>query len=168
MTQTKGKELQELEEVISRAVKKVRGAKENDLCKYIPVSSGGYMHHFTMKKMKTKQPIELSTLIEKFIIKTDRPAVVPPKQRAPRGSRKKRDQVNFTRTQLDKLLQMARLSGDKEMVSILAPRKSLAAYKRELIQSVRHGIVNEELWQGYVDSVNAQQTLIGAMSADVK
>ena len=167
MTQSKAKELQQLQDVIAKAIKKVHGDKENDLCKYIPVSSGGYMHHFTMKKLKHKKPEELSSLIEKFILKTDRPAVVSPKPRAPRGSRKKRDQVHFTRSQLDKLLHMARVSGDKEMVSILAPKKSLAAYKRELIQSIRHGIVNEELWQGYVDAVHAQQAMLGA-GAEIK
>ena len=59
------KELDELEDVIAKAVKKVRGTKENDLCKYIPMNSGGYMHHFTLRKMKYKSPKELNSLIEK-------------------------------------------------------------------------------------------------------
>ena len=54
-SEKQGKELQELEDVISKAIKKVRGTKENDLCKYIPVSSGGYIHHFTLRKMKYKE-----------------------------------------------------------------------------------------------------------------
>ena len=156
------KKLEELEGTIAKAIKKVRGKKENDLCKYIPMNSGGYMHHFTLIKMKYKKPTELSSLIEKFILAADRPLVVPPKQRAARGSRKKKDQLAFSRLQLERLLNMARLSGDKEMISLLSPKKSLAFCKRELIQSIRHGIVDHELWNGYVEAVNAQQALIAA------
>lgn len=151
-----GKTLKELEEIISKAIKKVGGSKENDLCKYLPMSSGGYMHHFTLRKMKHKDPNELGTLIEKFIIKTERPSVVPPKRRAPRGSRKRRDNLSFSRTQLERMLQIARLAGDKEMISILSPRKSLPTVKRDLIISIRHNRVDQELWNSYVDCINAE------------
>ena len=50
----KEKKLDELESIIDKAIKKVNGRKENDLCKFIPMNSGGYMHHFTLKKMKNK------------------------------------------------------------------------------------------------------------------
>ena len=156
------KKFEELETVIAKAIKKVRGKKEDDLCKYIPMTNGGYMHHFTLRKMKYKNPKELSSMIEKFIIKTDRPLVIAPKQRAARGSRKKKDQISFSKLQLERLLNMARLSGDKEMVSLLSPKKSLAQCKRELIQSIRNGSVDHELWNGYVEAVNTQQALIAA------
>lgn len=153
----KAKTLAELEEVISKAIKKVGGNKENDLCKYIPMDSGGYIHHFTLRKMKSKEPSELLDLIKSHIIKADRPRIVAPKQRAPRGSRKRRDQITFTKGQLERLLNLARLSGDKEMISILSPKKSLAAAKRELIQAARHGVVKQEYWDNYVESVNAHE-----------
>ncbi len=153
----KTKTLAELEEVISKAIKKVGGNKENDLCKYIPMDSGGYIHHFTLRKMRSKEPSELLDLIKSHIIKADRPRIVAPKQRAPRGSRKRRDQITFTKGQLERLLNLARLSGDKEMISILSPKKSLAAAKRELIQAVRHGIIKQEYWDNYVESVNAHE-----------
>ncbi len=156
-TEPKTKNLREVEDVISKAIKKVNGRKENDLCKYLPMTSGGYMHHFTLRKMKNRQPSELSTLIEKFIINADKPSSVAPKQRAARGSRKRRDQVTFTRMQLERMLNIARLAGDKEMVSILAPKKSLASCKRELIISIRHGKIEPELWNAYVEYCNAAQ-----------
>jgi hypothetical protein len=155
----KKQNLREIEDVISRAIKKVNGRKENDLCKYLPMTSGGYMHHFTLRKMKNRNPSELSTLIEKFIINNEKPSSVAPKQRAARGSRKRRDQVTFTRNQLERMLNIARLAGDKEMVSILAPKKSLATCKRELISSIRHSRIEPELWNGYVESLNAMQQL---------
>lgn len=157
--ESKGKNLREVEEVITKAIRKVNGKKENDLCKYLPMNSGGYMHHFTLKKMKNRQPHELSTLIEKFIINSDKPSSVKPKQRAARGSRKRKDQVSFTRSQLERMLTIARLAGDKEMISFLAPKKSLASSKRELISSIRHGRVEPDLWNAYVESHAALHAL---------
>jgi hypothetical protein len=155
----KTKSFKEIEEIISRAIKKVGAKRENDLCRYIPMHSGGYMHHFTLKKMKSKQPSELRAMIEEFIINTDRPGMVAPKQRAPRGSRQRRGHLTFTRSQLERMLAIARLAGDKEMVSVLSPKRSLATCKRELISSIRHNRVEAELWNAYVESMNAQQLI---------
>ncbi len=152
----KGKSLKELEDIIAKAIKKVGGNKENDLCKYLPMDNGGYMHHFTLRKMKHREPQQLGSLIEKFIIKTDRPSSVAPKRRAPRGSRKRRDNVSFSRLQLDRMLQIARLVGDKEAISMLSPKKSLPLVKRELISSIRHGRVEQELWNSYVDCMTVE------------
>ena len=55
------------------------------------------------------------------------------------------------------MIQIARLAGDKEMISILSPRKSLPAVKKELIASIRHGQIEQELWNSYVDCINAEQ-----------
>ncbi len=151
----KTKNLKELEEIISKAIKKVGGSKENDLCKYLPMDAGGYMHHFTLRKMKHREPLQLGTIIEKFITKSNHPTAVAPKRRAPRGSRKRRDNLSFSRTQLEKMLQIARLTGDKEVISMLTPRKSLPLVKRELISSIRHNKVDQELWNNYVDCINA-------------
>ncbi len=149
------KPLKDLEDVIATAIKKVGASKENELCKYLPMTSGGYMHHFTLKKMKYKKPSELASLIEQFIIKTDKPTVVAPKSRAPRGSRKRKDQITFTRMQLERMLNIARLAGDKEIISVLSPKKSLASYKRDLILSIRQNRIDQELWNGYVEAVNS-------------
>ncbi|MBI3508807.1 MAG: hypothetical protein HY069_04170 [Chlamydiia bacterium] len=153
-----------LEDIIAKAIKKISGRKENELCKYLPMKTGGYMHHFTFKKMKTKQPSELASTIEKFVLHADRPLVVAPKQRAARGSRKRRDHLNFTRIQLERMLNIARLAGDKEIITILSPRKSLATCKRDLILSIRNGKVEQELWNSYAESVQAQ-TQIAEMAA---
>ena len=147
-----------IEEIILKAIKKVGGKKENELCKYLPMKSGGYMHHFTLRKMKSKQPQELASIIEKHVLNADRPMAVAPKQRAPRGSRKRKDHLNFSRNQLERMLNIARLAGDKEIITILSPKKSLASCKRELIQSIRHNKIEPELWANYNESVQAFQT----------
>jgi len=153
------KTLQEIEDVIAKAIKKVGGKKENDLCKFLPMSTGGYMHHFTLRKMKIRQPAELGTIIEKFIINHHKPHAVAPKQRAARGSRKRRDQYTFSRNQLERMLNIARLAGDKEMVAVLSPKKSLATSKRELIASIRHNKIDQELWNSYIEAITSLQTL---------
>ena len=145
----------ELERVIAAAIKKVSGTKENDLCKYIPSDEGGYMHHFTLKKMKSKSPSELAQLINRFIVEAPTPRSIQPKQRAARGSKKKRDQITFTKVQLNRLLSIARLAGDKEMISVLSPRKSLSTIKRELINSIKNDEVDQNLWDLYSQSASA-------------
>lgn len=153
----KAKDVHDIEAVITRAIKKVHARKENDLCRYIPMSTGGYMHHFTLRKLKIKNPSELSSLIEQFIINSEKPLTIPPKQRAARGSRKRKDQLTFTRNQIERMLNIARLAGDKEMVAVLAPKKSLAGSKRELIASIRQNRLEPDLWNAYVESINAVQ-----------
>ncbi len=157
-------EPKDLEQVIAQAIKRVSARKENDLCRYLPVSTGGYMHHFTMRKMKGENPRQLIQLITKYIIDADKPSTVPPKQRAARGSRKRRDQVSFSKQDLERMLNMARTAGDKEMIRKLTPRKDLRATKRELISSIRHGRVEPELWNSYVETITHQNQVTTANS----
>lgn len=149
------KTLQELEDKIQKAVKKINGKKENDICRYLPIPTGGYMHHFTMRKMKTEEPKTLSNLIDKYINSVEKPISVTPKQRAARGSRKRREGISFSRHEIDRLLTMAKSIGDQEMICKLSPKKSLAAYRRDLIASIKNNEVDEKLWRNYVEAVAA-------------
>lgn len=158
-TEKEKTENKQLENLIHQAAKKISAKKENDICRYLPSSSGGYIHHFTMRKMKTESPEELQNLINKFIINADKPASVPPKQRAARGSRKRRDQFLFSKQDIERMLNMARLAGDKEMIRKLTPRKDLRTVKRELIASIRHGQVERELWELYAESISVHASL---------
>jgi len=144
----------ELDQLIAGAIKKVGGRKENDLCRYLPMVSGGYMHHFTLRKMKHQLPERLSELIQKFIIEPEKPITVKPKPRAARGSRKKKGQVVLNDGDMERLLTLAREAGDKEMIQKLLPRQDLKVIKRELIKSVREERVEENLWLRYVEATN--------------
>ncbi len=148
---------EELENLINEAIKKVGGYKENELCKYLPVSTGGYMHHFTFRKMKKRNPEELMGYIKKHIINGS-PSVVSPKKRAARGSRKRRDQLIFSRNQLERMLNIAKLAGDNEIINILSPKKSLASAKRDLINSIRQNRVEPDLWNAYVECSNSMNS----------
>jgi hypothetical protein len=146
----------DLNVLIQKAVQKINGTKENDICRYLPSEVGGYIHHFTMRKMKVEEPEKLKQLINTYIISVERPASVPPKPRAARGSRKRRDQFAFTKIDLERMLNMARMAGDKEMVRKLTPKKDLKTIKRELIGSIRQGHVDQDLWQSYAEIVSLQ------------
>jgi hypothetical protein len=159
MAYTQEKHDSKLEALIVEAVKKIEGGKENDICRYLPVSTGGYIHHFTMQKMKTEDPHQLINLINKYIIHVDRPSEVPPKQRAARGSRKRRDQLLFSKQDIELLLNMARQNGNKDLVKKLTPKKDLRTVKRELIASIRHGRIDQELWQSYIEAIATQNSI---------
>lgn len=149
--------LQELEDTIQKAIKKVGGKKENDICKYLPAKEGGYLHHFTLRKMKGESPDELKAMIQKYIHKVERPLRVAPKPRAARGSRKRRDQIALTRPMLERMLNVARLVGDKEMIAMLSPKRPAAAIRRELLKSVRDGRADQELWDAWKDACSMKQ-----------
>jgi len=155
MAEPKTKSRKEIETIIDRAIKKVGAKRASDICRYIPMTSGGYMHHFTFKKKRSKQPDELGTMIEKFIMSVDRPSRVAPKQRAKRGLRKRRELQVFTRAQLEKMIQLANAAGDSELAKALSPSRPLTVCKRELIASIRRGQVDQALWQAYVEAVEA-------------
>ena len=146
----------QLENLILTATKKVGGNKENDICHYLPVATGGYIHHFTMRKMKTENPKQLAELITKHIINAAQPQAVNPKQRAARGSRKRRDLFTFSKQDLERMLHMARMAGDKEMVRKLTPKKDLKTVKRELLSSIRQGRIENDLWNMYCEIVTHQ------------
>lgn len=109
--------------------------------------------------MKTEAPEQLHQLISKYIVNVDKPASVPPKQRAARGSRKRRDQFLFSKQDIERMLNMARLAGDKDMIRKLTPKKDLRTIKRELIASIRHGRIEHDLWNSYVETVTSHMNI---------
>lgn len=158
MAVTQDKIQEELEILIKKAIQKLGVPKENDICRFIPSSTGGYIHHFTMRKMKHENPLALMDMIKKSIVNVSGvPQNVPPKQRAARGSRKKRDQPLFTKQDIDKMLQMARTANDKDIIRKLTPRKDLKTLKRELTSTIRRSEVDQDLWELYVDAAKASR-----------
>lgn len=163
-TQHQGNQaIQELDLLIHNAIKKISGNKENDICRYLPSNKGGYIHHFTMRKMKQEKPQELLDMIKKFIVNMPKPQAVPPKSRAPRGTRKRLGQVALSKEELEKLRQMALSSGDKDLARKLTQRKELRQLKKELLASIKNGFADQELWSSYTEVVN-QQTIAQSSS----
>jgi hypothetical protein len=153
----------QLEALIHSAIKKIQGKKENDICRYLPVDTGGYIHHFTMRKMKTEAPSALQALISKYILNSDKPTTVRPKQRAPRGSRKRRDQVVLSKSDVESMLTLARRAGAHDMVRKLTPKRDTRTLKKELISAIKqglHGAIEQELWNSYVEAMSTNYAQI--------
>jgi len=151
------KHAEELQQLIEKALKKVQATSENDLCKYLPGPKGGYMHHFTLRKLKHSSPAELFALLQKFIMQLDHPIMLDPKPRAPRGSRKKKDFPSFTLTDIERVIELAKRYGDKDLVARFSPKRPLATLKRELIRSIKENKINLELWHAYVEAISAME-----------
>jgi len=154
----------DLKRVLEQALKKINGKKENELCRYLPMDGGGYMHHFTFRKMKGESPKELIELINSYVLNVDKPKTVTPKPRAPRGSRKRRDQLHFTKHDIERILHMARLAGDKEMVRKLT-QKDLKQIRRELVNSIKNNRIEPDLWNAYVEAVTNQNASSEAIAS---
>lgn len=151
-------QIQELDKVIQQAAMKVGAKKENDICHYLPVPTGGYMHHFTLRKMRIEEPQVLKNHIRRYIIETENPKLVLPKKRAARGSRKKTDVISFTQEDLAKVMELARQAGDEEMLAKLNPKRSLSTIKKELISSIKNSIIRQDLWEAYSEQVKSNKT----------
>ena len=158
MTTTKDKaSAQELDALMSKALRKIKGTKENDICKYLPFN-GGYMHHFTLRKLKSESPKELSKMIDQYILDPVSPKRVPHKPRKPRGSRKRPDLINLTRDELDRLLSHVRHAGDHEIAAKFSRKRSIAQIKKALVASIRRHEVDHEMWNAYVEAVSTDSS----------
>lgn len=150
---------EQVKSYIQKALKKINGTNENSICRYLPGEGNhGYMHHFTYRKLKSQEPEKFIQLLNKHIIDSTKLQSIPPKQRAARGSRKRPNQLNFTKNDIDRILQMARAQGEKDLIRKLS-RKDLKALKRELIQNIKNNRIDQELWNSYVDAITNQQVV---------
>jgi len=141
------------EELIQKALKKIGGEKEKDICKYLPAETEGYMHHFTLRKIKKTNPKELFSLIQEFILETPSPRPIDPKPRARRNK-----SLSLNQADLKLILKLAQKTGDKHLLSKLGAKLSLPRIKRELIKSIKEDRVEEELWYSYVQAVESSAT----------
>ena len=138
------------EELIKNALRKIGGNKEKDICKYLPADTEGYMHHFTLRKIKKTNPEELRTLIQEFIMNPPAPRAIDPKPRARRNK-----SLSLNQADLKLILKLAQKTGDKHLLSKLGAKLSLPRIKRELIKSIKEDRVEEELWYSYVQAVES-------------
>jgi hypothetical protein len=140
----------ETEELIKKALKKIGGNKEKDICKYLPAETEGYMHHFTLRKIKKTNPNGLRSLIEEFILEPPAPRTIDPKPRARRNK-----SLSLNQSDLKLILKLAQKTGDKHLLSKLGAKLSLPRIKRELIKSVKDERVEEELWYSYIQALES-------------
>jgi hypothetical protein len=54
------------------------------------------------------------------------------------------------------MIALAKNANAKDLLAILAPKKSLNFVKKELIRSIKKEIVDEALWLNYIEAVNSK------------
>ncbi|MBS0628736.1 MAG: hypothetical protein JSS30_00755 [Verrucomicrobia bacterium] len=159
ITEDKMSALEELEDLITEAMKRVSVRKETDLCQYIG-DSNGRLHHFAFGKLKKKNPEELSKMVRTHILDKDTPVKLAPKPRARYKSKQGVD-IKLTKTQLSQLLNVLKLSssniqGADELISALAPHQTVKQVQKLMIDMVRERKIDAALWETYVKLVNQE------------
>ncbi len=140
-----------LKDTVEQAMKKIGASKESDLCRYLPSSGGGYIHHFTYNKLKKTSPGECVSLIEEFILKNHNLKQLDPKPRAPRNS--KQPDLSLPNEMFLQVLKLAQEANNQELLARLLGSKPLNQIKRELISSIRAEKVDVALWEAYTNSL---------------
>ncbi len=148
---------QNLNVAIENALKKIQGNKEKDICRYIPGPRGGYIHHFTFKKLKEREPSECLSLIEEFILNPAKPRELDPTPRAPRGLNRSNNQIKLPNDMVSRIIQIARETGDDSLLSKLLAARPLNQVKRDLMRSIRNNRADQELWEAYKEAVLSTQ-----------
>lgn len=144
----------ESEQAVGKALTKIGSKQEKDICKYLPAEAGGYMHHFTMKKLRKTNPEEFQNLLEEFILYPSAPKTIEPKPRARRNK-----PLSINQSDLKLILKLARDTGDKHLLTKLGTKLSLGQLKRELIKSIKDDKIEEELWSSYVQAIETFQSI---------
>lgn len=146
---------QNLNTAIEKALHKVNAKKEKQICRFIPGPRGGYIHHFTFKKLKEKEPEKCLSLIEEFILTPPKPRELDPTPRAPRGLNRSNNQIKLPNDMVNRIIHIARKTGDRPLLSKLLAARPLNQVKRELMRSIRDNKANQELWEAYKEAVMA-------------
>ena len=120
---------QHLEALIQDAVVKVNGKSESDICRFLPFQSRGYLHYFSFKKMKRKNPEELSSLIKRYILQSANPQEILFASLEP--SVKEERLFTVTETEIERLIDLARQMQDRELLEMLRIKKTSPSYKKE-------------------------------------
>ena len=150
-------ETSEIREILALAAEKIQATKENDVCRYLSRDADnldeGYFHHFSVQKMVRENPKKLASLLHKYILSPKNPKEVPPRQRAARGS-KKASGIPFTKSDISRMVQILRTEGQHDLIRKLIP-VDLKGVKRQLMQSIKNGEVQQALWDAYCELIQA-------------
>ena len=103
--------LRELEACIENAMSKVQAKRESKLCRYIPHEEG-HLHHFAFNKLKKTNPSELQSMIQRHILDSEQPSMVPSKPRAALKVKRTAD-ITLKRSQINQLLSFLKHAGSQ-------------------------------------------------------
>jgi len=155
--------LKELEECIANAMSKVQTKRESKLCRYIPHDER-HLHHFAFNKLKKTNPTELRNMIQRHILDTEQPVMVPSKPRAAQKVKRTAD-LTLKRSDINQLLTFLKKAGSQmegadHLIAMLSPHQTLSQVQKLMIDMVRTKAVDQDLWQTYTKLVQEEQSAI--------
>lgn len=139
-----------IERTLSEALQKIKGTSEKEICRYLPADTEGYMHHFTLRKMKKTEPAKLAELLHEHIIDHPSPTSIEPKQRI-----RRKKSLSINQSDLNLILKLAQKTGDQHLLAKLGSKISISHLKKELIKSIKANRIEEELWYSYSEAVKS-------------
>ncbi len=146
----------DLENLIETALQKIGGNNINALCRFIPNEEGYCLHHFTLHKLKRRNPPALVAMLEKYILHVEKPSKLQPQRRAPRGSGTQKHTISLTRGDVSRIAEICRKEAP-DIYQKLSPSRSLPRIKKELIRSIQNDELKKELWDAFADAVMASK-----------
>jgi hypothetical protein len=138
---------------------KVQTKRESKLCRYIP-HDAGHLHHFAFNKLKKTNPTELRNMIQRHILSSEQPTMVPSKPRA--GQRVKRTaDLTLKRSDINEILAFLRKTdGADHLIEMLSPHQTLPQVQKLMIDMVKSKSIDEGLWQTYTKLVQEERAAI--------
>jgi hypothetical protein len=156
-TESRNQAAESLDECIHRAMSRVSVGKETDLCRYLP-GSKGHMHHFAFGKLKKTSPGQLQKLLKEHVLEKDSPEPISSK---PRTSLmvKRTIEVKFKRSQINRLVDILKNSGEDELIAMLSPHQSLGQVQKAMLDMIRSKEIDADLWATYVKLVEEERAV---------
>lgn len=153
--------VEELNECIADAMKKVGVQKETDLSRYIP-GRKGYLHHFAFVKLKKTSPSELQQMIQEYILEKENPE---PLSSAPKPGLKMKRTVDLTIkksmiNQLLNALKISKIEGSEDLIAMLSPHQTIGQIQKLMLDMIRAKEVDVGLWETYKKLVEEERAIV--------
>ncbi len=153
--------IEELNECIAKAMKKVDVRKETDLSRYLP-GEKGHLHHFALVKLKKTNPAKLQEMIQEYILEKENPEFVSSHSKPGLRMRRtvdlkiKKSMVN----QLLNALKVSQIEGAETLIAMLSPHQTIGQVQKLMIKMIRAKKVDVELWETYVELIKEEKAAI--------
>lgn len=152
--------VEELNECIADAMKKVGVQKETDLSRYIP-GRKGYLHHFAFVKLKKTSPAELQQMIQEYILEKENPQ---PLSSAPKPGLKMKRTVDLTIkksmiNQLLNALKISKIEGSEDLIAMLSPHQTIGQIQKLMLDMIRAKEIDVGLWETYKKLVEEERAI---------
>ncbi len=150
-TDIEKKRIDELNECIAAAMKKVGVQKEQDLRHYIP-GVNGQLHHLSFIKLRKTDPKELQRMVQKHILEKENPEALS-SPAMPALKVKRTVDLKIKKTMINQLvnaLKDSKIEGIEEVIAMLSPHQTMGQIQKLMLSMIRARKVDVNLWETYV------------------